>query len=142
MSTTETVASTFTHRTHRAGGFLLMVAGVISAIVGLALLIVAASGGTLPLGVSSLVAGLLGGYVLVFAVIEFVAGVLAYRGRDWYASMTGGILGMFGLVTLPLDLIGVILISLGEGQFDRPTSTRVETTQPSTTGTSSTGASH
>ncbi|MFB6129237.1 MAG: hypothetical protein ABEJ28_00255 [Salinigranum sp.] len=117
MSTHETVVSPFTNRTYRAGGFLLMLAGVISAIVGLALLIAAAGGGIAPL--SPLAAGLLGGYVLVFAVIEFVAGAMAYRGHNWYGSMTGGILGMLGFVTLPLDLVGVVLVALGEGQFDR-----------------------
>lgn len=119
MSATETVVEDFTHRTHRAGGFLLMLAGVISAIVGLGLLVASAAGGLPALGASALVTGLFGGYVLVFAVIEFIAGVLSYRGRNWYASMTGGILGMFGLVTLPLDLVGIILVALGEGHFDR-----------------------
>lgn len=127
MSSTETVVQSFTHRTHRAGGFLLMLAGVISAIVGLGLLMAAAGGGLAVVGASGFVTGLFGGYVLVFAVIEFIAGVLSYRGRNWYASMTGGILGMFGLVTLPLDLVGIILVALGEGQFDQPPVERTDT---------------
>ncbi|MFB6129480.1 MAG: hypothetical protein ABEJ28_01500 [Salinigranum sp.] len=96
-----------------------MLSGVISAIVGLGLLIASATGGVF--GLSPLVSGVVGGYVLVFAVIEFAAGWSAYQGHNWYGSMTGGILGMLGLVTLPLDLVGVILVALGEGEFDRDT---------------------
>jgi len=114
MSATE---HAFTPRTYRAGGFLLVLSGVISAIVGLALLIAGTAGGVL--GYGPLVTGVVGAYVLVFAVIEFAAGTSAYRGRNWYASMTGGILGMLGVVTLPLDLVGLILVALGEGEFGR-----------------------
>jgi len=97
-----------------------MLSGVISAIVGLAFLIAGATGGTGILGVtlSPLLAGIVGDYVVVFAVIEFGAGALAYRGHNGYGSMTGGILGLLGLVTLPLDLVGIVLVALGEGDFD------------------------
>ena len=71
--------------------------------------------------------------MLVLAVIDFIAGVLSYRGWNWYASMTGGILGTFGLVTLPLDLVGIILVALGEGQFDR-TPPAATVTAPDATG--------
>lgn len=106
----------FTPRTYRAGGFLLLLSGVIGAIVGLALLIAGATGGVF--GVSPLLAGVAGAYVLVFAVIEFAAGASAYGGHNWYGSMTGGVLGMLGIVTIPLDVIGIILIALAEGEFD------------------------
>ncbi|MFB6178677.1 MAG: hypothetical protein ABEI77_03005 [Halorientalis sp.] len=141
MSTKETVIPTFTHRTHRAGGFLLVLAGIISAIIGLGLLMAAASGGLAAVGASSFVTGLIGGYVLVFGAIEFIAGVLAYYGEDWYVSMAGGILGMAGLVTLPLDLVGIILVALGEGQFEHPETLAVEATEIPSEEVSSSAAS-
>lgn len=106
----------FTSRTYKAGGFLLMLAGVIGAIVGLGLLIAAAAGGVAQL--NALTAGIAGGVVLVFAVIEFAGGWSAYNGRNWYGSMTAGILGLVTFFTFPLDLVGVILIALGEGEFE------------------------
>lgn len=121
-----TTEGTFTPRTYHAGGFLLMLGGVISAIVGLVGLIASATGGLF--GLSALVTGVIGGYVLVFGVIQFAAGASAYRGHNWYGSMTGGVLGMLGIVTLPLDLIAVILIALGEGEFDHEREREVVTT--------------
>ncbi|MFB6130737.1 MAG: hypothetical protein ABEJ28_07960 [Salinigranum sp.] len=110
------VETSFTDRTHKAGGFLLMLAGVIGAIVGLGMLIAAAGGGAF--GFGPLVAGALGGIVLVFSVIEFAGGWSAYDGQNWYGSMTAAILGLVTFFTLPLDLIGAILIALGEGTFE------------------------
>ena len=107
---------TYTPRTYKAGGFLLMLAGVIGAIVGLGLLI--ASAGTSVLGLSGLAAAIAGGVVLVFSIIEFTGGASAYRGHNWYGSMTAGVLGLVTFFTLPLDLMGTFLIALGEGQFD------------------------
>jgi len=114
---------TFTSRTYVAGGFMLILAGVIGTIVGLALLITSASAITLISGVNPLTSAVLGGIVLVFSVIEFVGGWSAYRGRNWYGSMTAGVLGLVTFFTLPLDLLGLILIALAEGQFDRPEET-------------------
>ena len=102
---------------YKAGGFLLMLAGVVGAIVGLGLLITSA--GVPMLGLSGLGAATVGGIVLVFSIIEFAGGVSAYRGRNWYGSMTAGVLGLVTIFTLPLDLIGTLLIALGEGEFDR-----------------------
>lgn len=110
---------TFTDRTHRAGGFLMMLAGVIGAIVGLGLLIGAATGGLLGLGAT--VEAVVGGVTLVFSVIEFGGGWSAYNGHNWYGSMTAAVLGVVTFFTLPLDLLGAILIALGEGQFDHAT---------------------
>lgn len=117
MSVAEQATPSFTHRTHRAGGFLLILAGIIGAITGLGLLIGAAGGGVFGLG--AVTAGVFGAVVLVFAVIETAGGWAAYNGRNWYGSMTAGVLGMVTFFTLPLDLIGTLLIALGEGQFDR-----------------------
>lgn len=114
MSETRTLD--FTHRTHKAGGILLVIAGVVGAIVGLGLLISAATG-ALEI-VSPLVTAISGGMVLVFSVIEFGGGIAAYNGRNWYGSMTAAILGLVTFFTLPLDLIGTVLIALGEGHFD------------------------
>ncbi|MFH5799435.1 hypothetical protein [Haladaptatus sp. CMAA 1911] len=119
MATTERVVEreeTYTPRTYKAGGFLLMLAGVIGAIVGFGLLI---TGAGIPLlGLGGFAAGVAGGVVLVFSVIEFAGGASAFRGRNWYGSMTAGVLGLVTFFTLPLDLIGTFLIALGEGQFD------------------------
>ncbi|HET7325057.1 MAG TPA: hypothetical protein VFJ06_12065 [Halococcus sp.] len=114
-------SQTFTHRTYEAGGFLLMLSGVIGAIFGLALLFWTATGSLTVAGftLSGAVGAVAGVVVLVFSVIEFTGGVFGYRGTNWYGSMIGGILGMVKLVTFPLDLIGTVLISLGEGHFDR-----------------------
>jgi len=110
----------FTDRTHKAGGFLLMLAGIIGVIVGLVGLISAVTGTAIPLvDFSPVVTGLGSAVVVVFALIEFGGGVAAYRGKNWYGSMTAAILGMVTLFTLPLDLIGTILIALGEGGFER-----------------------
>jgi len=119
MATTDRVTEreiTYTPRTYKAGGFLLMLAGVIGAIVGLGLLITSA--GISLFGLSGLAAAIAGGVVLVFSVIEFAGGASAYRGRNWYGSMTAGVLGLVTFFTLPLDLMGTFLIALGEGQFD------------------------
>ncbi|MGA9399866.1 hypothetical protein [Haladaptatus sp.] len=119
MATTDRVVereTTYTPRTYKAGGFLLMLAGVIGAIVGLGLLITSA--GISLLGLSGLGAATAGGVVLVFSVIEFAGGASAYRGHNWYGSMTAGVLGLVTFFTLPLDLMGTFLIALGEGQFD------------------------
>lgn len=107
----------FTHRTHRAGGFLLMLAGVIGAIVGLGLLISAASGTVLG-AFAPATAAVAGGVVLVFSVVEFAGGWESYRGKNWYGNTTAAVLGLVTFFTLPLDLIGTILIALGEGRFD------------------------
>ncbi|MFB6154159.1 MAG: hypothetical protein ABEJ27_07905 [Halodesulfurarchaeum sp.] len=109
---------TFTQRTHKYGGFLMMLAGVIGAIVGLGLLIGAATGGLLGLGLSAVGEAVIGGIVLVFSVIEFGGGWSAYNGTNWYGSMTAAILGLVTFFTFPLDLIGAILIALGEGRFE------------------------
>jgi hypothetical protein len=111
-------SGTFTDRTHKAGGVCLLIAGVIGAIVGLSLLFGAASI-TVPFlgGASGIVLAALGVVVLIFSIIEFGGGVAAYEGRSWYGSMIGGILGMVTFFTLPLDIIGTLLIALGEGQF-------------------------
>ncbi|MFB6253667.1 MAG: hypothetical protein ABEI06_03565 [Halobacteriaceae archaeon] len=114
----ETLSTDFTHRTHRAGGFLLMLAGVIGAIVGLGMLVSAAAAGGM-LNISPTITATVGGVVLVFSVIEFVGGWAGYKGSNWYGSMTAAVLGIVTLFTLPLDLIGSILIALGEGHFDR-----------------------
>jgi hypothetical protein len=127
MATTERVVErevAYTPRTYKAGGFLLMLAGVIGAIVGLGLLITSA--GISLLGLSGLGAATAGGVVLVFSVIEFAGGVSAYRGHNWYGSMTAGVLGLVTFFTLPLDLIGTLLIALGEGQFDQEEKEMVE----------------
>jgi hypothetical protein len=108
---------TYTPRTYKAGGFLLMLAGVIGVIVGLGLLITSAAGQML--GVTGLGVAILAGIVLVFSIIEFAGGWSAYNGHNWYGSMTAGVLGLVTFFTLPLDLIGTFLIALGEGQFDR-----------------------
>lgn len=108
---------TFTERTHKAGGFLMLLAGVIGTIVSLGMLIAAASGTTFGLGAVG--AAAVGGVILVFSVIEFVGGWNAYSGENWYGSMTAGVLGLVTVFTLPLDLIAIILIALGEGNFDR-----------------------
>lgn len=110
--------ATFTSRTHKAGGFLLMLAGVIGVIVGLGLLIAAAAGANLGVGLTALTGGIAGGVILVFAAIEFAGGLSAYQGKNWYGSMTAGILGLITFFTFPLDLVGVILIALGEGEFE------------------------
>jgi hypothetical protein len=114
----ERLSGTFTDRTHKAGGVCLMIAGVIGAIVGLSLLFGAASI-TVPVlgGASGIVLAALGVIMLIFSIIEFGGGVAAYEGRSWYGSMVGGILGFVTFFTLPLDIIGTILIALGEGQF-------------------------
>lgn len=111
---------TFTYRTYKAGGFLLVLSGVISVIIGLALLFWTATGSLTVTGVSlnGTMGALAGVIILVFGVIEFIGGVVSYRGNNWYVAMIGGILGMVKLVTFPLALIGTVLISLGEGQFD------------------------
>lgn len=131
MSETETEVRypvTFSHRTYKAGGVLLMIAGVIGSIIGLALLFGASVfGGTLTaLGVTSL-AAIIGVVMLVFSVIEFGGGYVAYEGKSWYASIVGAVLGMVAIVTLPLTMVGMVLIALGEGQFeDSPTATTVD----------------
>lgn len=109
----------FSYRTYKAGGVLLMISGVLGSIAGLALLFGSSLfGNTLnALGVTSLTAAI-GVVVLVFSVIEFAGGYLGYGGHSWYGSMIGGILGMVTIVTLPLNLIGTMLIALGEGQFE------------------------
>lgn len=107
----------FTERTHKAGGFLLVLAGVIGAIVGLGLLI-AATGGAGAFGLSSTMLGVAGSVILVLAVIECVGGWSAYKGKNWYGSMAAGVLGLATFFTLPLDFIGTLLTALGESQFD------------------------
>ncbi len=128
-SETETrVPTAFSYRTYKAGGVLLMIAGVIGSIVGLALLFgPALFGVTLRLlGIGGLAAAF-GGVVLVFSVIEFAGGYVAYEGRSWYASIVGAVLGMVTGITLPLTIVGAVLIALGEGQFeDSPTAMVVE----------------
>ena len=105
----------FTSRTYIAGGFLLMIAALLGAIVGLGLLIASATGELGP----ALFWGIVGAFVLVISAIEFAGGWSAYHGRNWYGSMTAGILGLMTIFTFPLDLLGTILIALGESQFDR-----------------------
>ncbi|WP_139136026.1 hypothetical protein [Haladaptatus sp. W1] len=127
MATTERVVereTTYTPRTYRAGGFLLMLAGIIGVIVGLGLLITSAS--LEVLGLSGLGGAVLAGIVLVFSIIEFAGGWSAYNGHNWYGSMTAGVLGLVTFFTLPLDLIGTVLIALGEGQFDHEEEEMVE----------------
>lgn len=121
------LTGTFTERTHKAGGVCLMIAGVIGVIVGLVMLFGAASI-TLPVfgGAGSIVMSAVGVIVLIFSIIEFGSGVAAYEGRSWYGSMIGGILGFVTFFTIPLDIIGTLLIALGEGQF----STGEETERP------------
>jgi len=115
--TETTRTADFTRRTYRAGGFLMMLAGVIGAIVGLGLLIASAT--TPPLGLTPILSAILGGVTLVFSVIEFAGGVRAYQGKNWYGSMTAAMLGLVTFFTLPLDLMGAVLIALGEGNFER-----------------------
>ncbi|WP_423743674.1 hypothetical protein V5735_11630 (plasmid) [Haladaptatus sp. SPP-AMP-3] len=127
MATTERIVereTTYTPRTYKAGGFLLMLAGIIGVIVGLGLLITSAAGQML--GVTGLGAAILAGIVLVFSIIEFAGGWSAYNGHNWYGSMTAGVLGLVTFFTLPLDLIGTFLIALGEGQFDHEEEEMVE----------------
>ena len=112
---------------YKAGGVLLMIAGVLGSIVGLALLFgVSLVGAALSaLGITSLAAAI-GVVMLVFSIIEFAGGYVAYEGRSWYASIVGAVLGMLTIVTLPLTMVGMILIALGEGQFkDSPAVTTV-----------------
>lgn len=106
----------FTERTYKAGGVLLMIAGIIGAIIGLALLLGGASVGTV-FGVNGLVLVAVGAVMLIFSLIEFAGGAASYNGRSWYGGIIGGILGILTIFTIPLDLIGLVLISLGEGQF-------------------------
>lgn len=115
MASEYTERPTFTSRTYTAGGFLLMIAGLLGAIVGLGLLIAAATAELAP----ELFWGIVGAFVLVISAIEFAGGWSAYHGRNWYGSMTAGILGLMTIFTFPLDLLGTILIAMGEGQFDR-----------------------
>ncbi|ODR82642.1 hypothetical protein BG842_16320 [Haladaptatus sp. W1] len=101
-----------------------MLAGIIGVIVGLGLLITSAS--LEVLGLSGLGGAVLAGIVLVFSIIEFAGGWSAYNGHNWYGSMTAGVLGLVTFFTLPLDLIGTVLIALGEGQFDHEEEEMVE----------------
>ncbi|MFB6079522.1 MAG: hypothetical protein ABEJ81_00745 [Haloferacaceae archaeon] len=115
-ATREEYGHDFTHRTHRAGGVLLMIAGVIGAVVGLGFLLGATAGTVFGLAAST--AALVGGVMLVFSVIEFGGGVLASRGHNWYGSLTAAVLGIVTFFTLPLDLVGTVLVALGEGHFE------------------------
>ncbi|MCO8256774.1 hypothetical protein NKF26_23410 [Haladaptatus sp. AB618] len=120
LATTEGIVereTTYTPRMYKAGGFLLMLSGVIGTIVGVGLLITSDS--ISMLGLSGLGTATVGIIVLVFSIIEFAGGASAYRGQNWYGSITAGVLGLVTIFTLPLDLIGTLLIALGEGEFDR-----------------------
>jgi len=110
------VNESYTPRVYRAGGFLMMLAGVIGTIVGLGLLVSSSAGGIAALG--PLATAVAGGVALVFSVIEFAGGAQAFRGRNWYGSMTAAMLGLVTFFTLPLDLVGAFLIALGEGEFE------------------------
>ena len=105
----------YTPRVYRAGGFLMMLAGVIGAVVGLGLLVASTAVGVAGFGPVTTAAA--GGVTLVFSVIEFAGGIQAFRGRNWYGSMTAAMLGLVTFFTMPLDLVGALLIALGEGEF-------------------------
>lgn len=106
----------FTHRIHRVGGVLLVIAGVIGAMIGLG---IALAGLVQPIaGLEPLTTGVLGGVVLMIGVVQVLGGRLAYQGRSWYGGMVAGLLGLAMLATAPLTLLGVVLIALGESQFD------------------------
>lgn len=119
MSEAETnPAYGFTELTHKAGGVLLMLAGAIGAIVGLGMLVTAVTAGGFLGVLNATTATILGVIVLVFSVIEFAGAIAAFRGSNWYGSMTAAMLGIVTVFTLPLDLIGAILFVLGEGRFE------------------------
>lgn len=96
----------------------MILAGVIGAITSLGLLVSSGTGESALLGLSPTAGAIVSAIILVFSVIEFLGGVSAYKGRNWYASMTAGVLGFVTIFTFPLDLVGIILIALGEGEFD------------------------
>lgn len=111
-----------TPRAHKAGGFILMLDGVIGAVVGLGLLVLAAAGGGSAVpgltGLSVLPAGLAGGVLLVVSVIEAAGGRAAYHGRNWYASMAAGVLALtLGSITFVLGFLGVFLVAISEDHF-------------------------
>ncbi|MFB6282935.1 MAG: hypothetical protein ABEK59_03245 [Halobacteria archaeon] len=114
------MAEDFTNRTYKAGGFLLILSGVIGAIVSLGLLVSSGTGGLTIAGVAltPVATAILAALILVFSVIEFLGGWHSYKGENWYGCMTAAVLGMVTIFTIPLDLVAVILIALGEGEFD------------------------
>lgn len=70
------------------------------------------------LGLNGFATAVAGGIILTLSIIEFAGGTSACHGHNWYGSMIAGVLGLVTFVTIPLDLIGTLLIALGEGQFD------------------------
>jgi len=124
----ERIVPVYTDRAHRAGGFLLILGGIIGTITGLVTLMYAASRPSL-FGFTSVTVAVVGGIVLVFSIIEFAGGWSAYRARNWYGSLTAGVLGIVTGVSMPLAIIGTLLIALSEGQFDRHEEMEVEATE-------------
>lgn len=144
MTMVNNIHSNYSERTHRAGGLLLMLSGVITATTSLAMLVVAGDGKvSVPANriaeFDALFEGLLGveklfssfiytvppwviaavaAFSLVISVLLLLGGASSYRGKNWYASMTTGVLGLTVLHTFPLTIVAVILISLAEGRFD------------------------
>lgn len=118
----------FTPHVHRTGGALLMSAGLLDVIAGLASAVAAVTPPSLTAAVAPALFGPLplvvfflgSGVAIVVGCIEIAGGWAAATGRYWYGSLATGVLGQVVVITLPLNVLAVVLVALAEGQFVPP----------------------
>jgi len=138
-------AGTVTNRTPAAGGILMMIVGIVTAVAGVGLLAAVATGvgpltinfdfgamaavGLLGSGLLGELAGSgatvvldsasvvigLGAAALVLALLLIAGGWQAFQRKHWFFSLVTGILAL--LLVFPLGLLAIFLITVGERQF-------------------------
>lgn len=105
---------TFTRRPRIAGGLLLWVVALASALLAVATFLYAGPEGYYI--VESTTATVLAAFFALVALLEIVGGYMAYTGRYWSVAVLAGILGI--VVLLPVGVTATIMITVGESQFD------------------------
>lgn len=106
-------SQTFTRRPRVVGSILLGLLGL--AALGAAIGTYAVATGQGFAALSQTQALIAAGVLVVAALIEFLGGFWAYRGKHWFVSILAGMVGM--VLLFPVGLTATILITVGESQF-------------------------
>jgi len=106
-----------TSRVNKFAGALLLLGALSIGTLGIGML---ASPGVEVVGeLTPSLAIIAGAYLLGASIVKATAGFLALAGRAWYTCYTATLLSATALITLPLDVLALGLLALGEGRFDR-----------------------
>jgi len=108
-----------------AGGVLLLIAGIISLIFWIFVVIgfaaIGAMSAVVPIaGFAGAIMIVCGVVEIIFSIIALLGGVMAIQRKMWGLALAGSILGLFTFgyfITSILSLVALILIALSKSEF-------------------------